>query len=195
MFVWMSIVLYIGLSFVYAPSIAPLTHPMHLLEMPILRCFWKCLKSYRLVMHPTAPSPSFLCTPDAPNLIVDRQSESACIYGSRKIDLVITKSISRFARNTVDCLNYIRELKEMNIPVFFEKESINTMDAKGEVLLTIMASLAQQESESLSKNVKLGMQYRFQQGKIMVNTSCFLGYDKDENGNLVINPKQAEIVK
>ena len=146
-------------------------------------------------MHPTAPSPSFLCTPDAPNLIVDRQSESACIYGSRKIDLVITKSISRFARNTVDCLNYIRELKEMNIPVFFEKESINTMDAKGEVLLTIMASLAQQESESLSKNVKLGMQYRFQQGKIMVNTSCFLGYDKDENGNLVINPKQAEIVK
>lgn len=112
-----------------------------------------------------------------------------------RIDLVITKSISRFARNTVDCLNYIRELKEMNIPVFFEKESINTMDAKGEVLLTIMASLAQQESESLSKNVKLGMQYRFQQGKIMVNTSCFLGYDKDENGNLVINPKQAEIVK
>lgn len=111
------------------------------------------------------------------------------------IDLVITKSISRFARNTVDCLNYIRELKEMNIPVYFEKESINTMDAKGEVLLTIMASLAQQESESLSKNVKLGMQYRFQQGKIMVNTTCFLGYDKDDKGNLVINPKQAEVVK
>lgn len=111
------------------------------------------------------------------------------------IDLVITKSISRFARNTVDCLNYIRELKEMNIPVFFEKESINTMDAKGEVLITIMASLAQQESESLSKNVKLGMQYRFQQGKIMVNTTCFLGYDKDDNGSLIINPEQAEIVK
>ena len=91
------------------------------------------------------------------------------------IDLVITKSISRFARNTVDCLNYIRELKEMNIPVFFEKENINTMDAKGEVLITIMASLAQQESESLSQNVKLGLQYRFQQGKIMVNTTCFLG--------------------
>lgn len=147
MFVWMSIVLYIGLSFVYAPpiapnapSIAPLTHPMHLLEMPILRCFWKCLKSYRLVMHPTAPSPSFLCTPDAPNLIADRQSESACIYGSRKIDLILTKSISRFARNTVDCLNYIRMLKAMNIPVYFEKESINTMDTRGEVLLTIVNS-------------------------------------------------------
>lgn len=111
------------------------------------------------------------------------------------IDLVITKSISRFARNTVDCLNYIRELKEMNIPVFFEKENINTMDAKGEVLITIMASLAQQESESLSQNVKLGIQYRFQQGKIMVNTTCFLGYDKDDKGNLVINQKQAEVVK
>ena len=69
------------------------------------------------------------------------------------------------------------------------------MDAKGEVLITIIASLAQQESESLSQNVKLGMQYRFQQGKIMVNTTCFLGYDKDDKGNLVINQKQAEVVK
>ncbi len=112
-----------------------------------------------------------------------------------KIDMIFTKSISRFARNTVDCLNYIRMLKEMNIPVFFEKESINTMDSKGEVLLTIMASLAQQESESLSKNVKIGIQYRFQQGKVMVNARCFLGYDKDEEGRLVINPEQAEIVK
>ena len=116
-----------------------------------------------------------------------------CMDG--KIDMLITKSISRFARNTVDCLNYIRQLKAQNIPIYFEKESINTMDAKGEVLITIMASLAQQESESLSKNVKLGMQYRFQQGKIMVNTTCFLGYDKDDNGSLIINPEQAEIVK
>ena len=82
-----------------------------------------------------------------------------CMDG--KIDMLITKSISRFARNTVDCLNYIRQLKAQNIPIYFEKESINTMDAKGEVLITIMASLAQQESESLSQNVKLGMQYRF----------------------------------
>ncbi|MGN0607155.1 MAG: recombinase family protein [Oscillospiraceae bacterium] len=111
------------------------------------------------------------------------------------IDMIITKSISRFARNTVDCLNYIRMLKDINIPVYFEKESINTMDAKGEVMITIMASLAQQESESLSQNVKLGMQYRFQQGKPMINTTCFLGYDKDEEGNLVINPEEAEIVK
>ena len=69
------------------------------------------------------------------------------------------------------------------------------MDSQGEVLLTIMASLAQQESESLSQNVKIGVQYRFQQGKVMVNTRCFLGYDKDENGHLIINPEQAEVVK
>ena len=77
------------------------------------------------------------------------------------IDMIITKSISRFARNTLDCLKYIRQLKGMNIPVLFEKESINTMDANGEVLITIMAFLAQQESQSLSQNVKLYLQYRY----------------------------------
>ena len=68
--------------------------------------------------------------------------------------MIITKSISRFARNTLECLKHIRTLKTQNIPVYFEKESINTLDAKGEVLLTIIASLAQQESLSLSQNVK-----------------------------------------
>ena len=109
--------------------------------------------------------------------------------------MIITKSISRFARNTLDCLKYIRELKDLNIPVFFEKESINTMDSKGEVLLTIMASLAQQESQSLSQNVKLGIQYRYQQGKVQINHNRFLGYTKDADGNLVIDPEQAEIVR
>lgn len=80
----------------------------------------------------------------------------------------------------------------MNIPVFFKKESINTMDAKGEVLLTIMASLAQQESQSLSQNVKLGLQYRYQQGQVQVNHNRFLGYAKDADGHLVIDPEQAE---
>ena len=116
-----------------------------------------------------------------------------CETGS--IDMVITKSISRFARNTLDCLKYIRRLKEKNIPVFFEKESINTMDAKGEVLITIMASLAQQESQSLSQNVKLGLQFRYQNGQVQINHNRFLGYTKDENGNLVIDPEQAEVVK
>ena len=109
--------------------------------------------------------------------------------------MIITKSISRFARNTLDCLKYIRQLKDMNIPVLFEKESINTMDTKGEVLITIMASLAQQESQSSSQNVKMGLQYRYQQGKVQINYNRFLGYTKDADGNLVIDPEQAETVK
>ena len=116
-----------------------------------------------------------------------------CMAGN--IDMIITKSISRFARNTLDCLQYIRQLKDKNIPVYFEKESINTMDAKGEVLITIMASLAQQESQSLSQNVKLGLQYRYQQGKVTVNCNRFLGYTKGNDGKLVIDPEQAEVVK
>lgn len=116
-----------------------------------------------------------------------------CMDG--KIDMIVTKSISRFARNTLDCLQYIRQLKDKNIPVYFEKESINTMDAKGEVLLTIMASLAQQESQSLSQNVKLGIQYRYQQGQVQVNHNRFMGYTKDADGHLVIEPAEAEVVK
>ena len=116
-----------------------------------------------------------------------------CMAGN--IDMVITKSISRFARNTLDCLQYIRQLKDKNIPVYFEKEAINTLDAKGEVLITIMASLAQQESQSMSQNIKLGLQYRYQQGKVQVNHNRFLGYTKDDNGHLIIDPEQAEIVK
>ena len=114
---------------------------------------------------------------------------------AENIDMIITKSISRFARNTLDCLKYIRQLKDKNIPVFFEKEAINTMDAKGEVLITIMASLAQQESQSLSQNVKLGLQFRYQNGQVQVNHNHFLGYTKDADGNLIIDPEQAEVVK
>ena len=118
---------------------------------------------------------------------------AACKAG--KIDLIVTKSISRFARNTIDCLKYIRDLKAINVAIFFEKENINTMDAKGEVLITIMASLAQQESESLSQNVKMGIQYRYQQGKVFVNHNHFLGYTKDAQGNLVIEPAEAKVIK
>ena len=112
-----------------------------------------------------------------------------------KIDLILIMSISRFARNTIDCLQYIRKLKEWHVAVYFEKENINTLDAKGEVHLTIMTSLAQQESESLSRNVTMGIRYRFQQDKVLINTYHFLGFDKDENGKLTINKKQAEVVK
>lgn len=79
--------------------------------------------------------------------------------------------------------------------VLIEKESINTMDAKDEVLITIMASLAQQESQSLSQNVKLSLQYRYQQDKVQINYNRFLGYTKDADGNIIIDPEEAEIVK
>ena len=112
-----------------------------------------------------------------------------------KIDRIITKSISRFARNTVDCLNYVRELKEMGIGITFEKENIDTLDAKGEVLLTILSSLAQEESRSISENSTWGIRRRFEEGKVALNHNRFLGYDKDEAGNLIINEKQAKIVR
>ena len=115
---------------------------------------------------------------------------------SGHIDLVITKSISRFARNTLDCLNYIRRLKELGIPVVFEKESINTMEAAGEVLITILASLAQQESASISQNVKMGIRYVMREGRGRVNYTQFLGYTQGPTkGSLVIVPDEAEVVR
>ena len=112
-----------------------------------------------------------------------------------KIDIIITKSISRFARNTLDCLGYVRKLRDKGIAVFFEKENIDTLDTKGEVLLTILSSLAQDESRNISENCKWGIIRQFQNGKVLVNTSRFLGYDKDENGELIVNKDEAKIVK
>lgn len=111
-----------------------------------------------------------------------------------KIDMIITKSISRFARNTLDCLNYVRELKDLGIGIIFEKENINTLDAKGEVLLTILSSLAQDESRSISENCTWGIRRRFETGKHKMSTKRFLGYDTDETGKLVINRTQEPIV-
>ncbi len=120
------------------------------------------------------------------------QMIAACREG--KADLVITKSISRFARNTADCLRYSRELKDKGIGIRFEKEGINTMDASGELLFTILSSLAQEESRNISENTRWGIRSRFKQGKPHLNTKNFMGYDKDEKGNLVINKEQASIV-
>ena len=108
--------------------------------------------------------------------------------------MIITKSISRFARNTLDCLNYVRELKGLGIGIIFEKENINTLDAKGEVLLTILSSLAQDESRSISENCTWGIRRRFETGKHKMSTKRFLGYDADETGKLVINRTQELIV-
>jgi DNA invertase Pin-like site-specific DNA recombinase len=106
-----------------------------------------------------------------------------------KIDLILTKSVSRFARNTVDSLVTIRKLKEKGIEVFFEKENIWTLDSKGELFLTIMSSLAQEESRSISLNVTWGKRKSASDGKVSVGYSHFLGYEKGADGNMVINPE------
>lgn len=112
-----------------------------------------------------------------------------------KIDLIITKSVSKFARNTADSLTTIRKLKENGTECYFEKENIWTFDGNGELLLTIMSSLAQEESRSISENCTWGQRKRFQDGKVSVPFGRFLGYDKGEDGNLVINEEQAKIVR
>jgi len=112
-----------------------------------------------------------------------------------RIDLIITKSVSRFARNTVDSLTTIRKLKEHKVECYFEKENIWTFDSKGELLITIMSSLAQEESRSISENCTWGMRKRFADGKVTVPFKRFLGYDRGEDGNLVINEEQAKIVR
>ncbi|MHB1151381.1 MAG: recombinase family protein [Eubacteriales bacterium] len=114
-----------------------------------------------------------------------------------KIDMIITKSISRFARNTLDCLNYVRKLKNLEKPVgiFFEKENLDTLDARSELLLTILSSLAQDESRSTSENIKWAIQKKFQAGIPRCPTVYFLGYDTDENGKLVINEEQAITIR
>lgn len=117
-----------------------------------------------------------------------------CLAGA--IDLVLTKSISRFARNTVDSVSTIRKLKEKGIVVYFEKENIYTMDSKGEFLLTIMSSLAQEESRSISENVTWGQRKRLADGKTSLAYSRFLGYDKGkEKYEMVVNEEQAVTVR
>ncbi|AHM57697.1 resolvase domain (plasmid) [Peptoclostridium acidaminophilum DSM 3953] len=112
-----------------------------------------------------------------------------------KIDLIITKSISRFARNTVDTLTAVRQLKEKGVEVRFEKENICTMDSKGELLITIMSSLAQEESRSLSENVTWGQRKRFADGKVSLPYKQFLGYEKGDDGLPKIVKKEAEVVR
>lgn len=112
-----------------------------------------------------------------------------------KIDLIITKSISRFARNTVDTLTTVRKLKEKSIEVFFEKENIRTLDGKGELLITIMSSLAQEESRSISENVTWGQRKRFADGKVSLPYRRFLGYKRGENGLPEIVLEEAVIVR
>ncbi|MCI2105294.1 MAG: recombinase family protein [Intestinimonas sp.] len=112
-----------------------------------------------------------------------------------KVDMVLTKSISRFSRNTLDCLGYIRKLKEKGIPIIFEKEGINTMRMASEMTISLLGSFAQAESESISKNVTWGKRQSFKNGKVTFQYSRFLGYEKGEDGKPKIVPEEAAIVK
>ncbi|MDR2445761.1 MAG: recombinase family protein [Treponema sp.] len=112
-----------------------------------------------------------------------------------KIDLILTKSVSRFARNTVDSLTTVRKLKEKGVEVYFEKENIYTLDSKGELLITIMSSLAQEESRSISENVTWGQRKRMADGKVSLPYKHFLGYEKGENNLPKIVEAEAVIVR
>ncbi len=112
-----------------------------------------------------------------------------------KIDLIVTKSVSRFARNTVDSLTTIRKLKEAGCECLFQKENIMTFDSKGELLITIMSSLAQEESRSISENVTWGQRKRFSDGKVSIPYGQFLGYRKGTDGLPEIVPEEAEVIR
>lgn len=113
------------------------------------------------------------------------------------IDMIITKSISRFARNTVDCLITIRKLKSLKNPVeiYFEKERLSSLDEKTDMVLNLMASIAQEESRSISANIRWAIRNRMKNGTQKIPTSGLLGYDTDEDGNMVIVAQEAEIVR
>ena len=112
-----------------------------------------------------------------------------------KIDLIVTKSVSRFARNTVDSLVTIRKLKEHGVECFFEKEGIYTFDGKGELLITIMSSLAQEESRSISENVTWGQRKSFADGKVHLPYKRFLGYKKGADGRPAVVEEEAAVVR
>ena len=114
---------------------------------------------------------------------------------NKKIDLVITKSISRFARNTVDCLEYVRQLKDLGIGVIFEKENINTSTMTSEFMIALYGSFAQAESESISKNVSWGKEKAYREGKVQFQYKYLLGYKKGEDGKPEIVPEEAETVR
>ncbi|MDO4355973.1 MAG: recombinase family protein [Clostridia bacterium] len=112
-----------------------------------------------------------------------------------KIDLIITKSVSRFARNTVDTLTTIRELKAKGVEVYFEEQNIYTLDGKGEVLLTIMSSIAQEESRNISENVTWGMRKRFADGRVSMPYKQFMGYRRGKNGIPEVVEAEAKIIR
>lgn len=125
--------------------------------------------------------------PDFNRLIKD------CLAG--KIDYIIVKSVSRFARNTVECLEYVRMLKARNIGIIFEEQNIDTLKCDSELYLVIYAGFAQSESESMSKNITWAFRKNFEEGKVVFNYKRMIGYRKGEDGNPEIVPEEAEIIR
>lgn len=113
----------------------------------------------------------------------------------KKIDLILTKSMSRFARNTLDSLKYIRALKELGIGIIFEKENINTLEMDTELIITFMSAFAQSESESISANVRWGKRQAMKEGKTSVNFKKLYGYFLDSEGNPRVDSDQAEVIR
>ena len=112
-----------------------------------------------------------------------------------KIDRILTKSTSRFARNTVDSLRYIRELKALGISIYFEKENIDTLKMDSETIITVYSAFAQAESESISGNIKLGKRYKYKAGDVPMMYGKILGYRKGDDGNPQIIPEEAKIIR
>lgn len=113
----------------------------------------------------------------------------------KKIDLILTKSMSRFARNTLDSLKYIRALKELGIGIIFEKENINTLEMDTELIITFMSAFAQSESESISANVRWGKRQAMKEGKTSVNFKKLYGYFLDSEGNPQVDSDKAEVIR
>ena len=112
-----------------------------------------------------------------------------------RIDMIITKSISRFARNTVDCLKYIRLLKDINVDVYFEEQGIHSIVNGSEFYITVYGSIAQSESENISANVKWGKEQAAREGNVSFHYKNFLGYRKGDDGKPEIVPEEAETIR
>lgn len=121
------------------------------------------------------------------------QMIKACKQG--KIDLILTKSISRFGRNMLDTLRTLYELFNLGVKIYFEKENLNNFDREMRTMMGIYAGFAQEESKNMSDNIKWGIRGRMREGKVCLNCTRFLGYDKDENGRLVVVESEAVIVR
>lgn len=114
---------------------------------------------------------------------------------SGKINRILVKSIVRFARNTVDALKYIRELKELGVSIFFEAHNIDTGTPGGDVLITILAATAEEESRTISKNIKWSYQKKLEKGDFVFNYTNFLGYTRDDDRKIIIVHEEAKIVR